>query len=485
MSATVRRWILSAALLAAAALAFLAMQVRDGRANAASSATAAPSRDIEVAREDLAPLALVASEPEPRSSERAAVEAAADMPPTAAFVGSDDIDVLGLVVDTEGIPVTLFGVRATRIDGEYRPANEVGGEPADAIQRVREQGITLHPRGEFEVLDLPRGRWLIEPFADEMLAAWRHIAVGTQPEPIVFVMNSAAIVTGVVLDPDAQPVAGAEITVDSRGSAQPTDCLGRFRLTLYGGEHALLATAAGFLPSERREVSVHPGDRIVDVELALHAGGALRGVVLDESGAPIAGCAVSVGGSHGLLTDSNGAFEVRGLLAGRLEVLVRTPSPVAEPPWLASALVEADKTTTIELRIVRERPVRVLGRVEKPGLELKGATVRAIPVGGQLMRSAPARRSGDGWATEVEPEFRRSRDGSVSLGRIVRITNEPGEPVHQRRDGEVSEDGRFELTLSTPGRYEFELTNLLFGDAVAPTIVDVPDQDVFGLTLEP
>jgi hypothetical protein len=483
MSAPARRSILAAALIAAIAIAFFATLEQRNRAVAASSASASAIREAASAPEELDPLAPIADEPEPRASERAAVEPAVETPPTAAAVGSNDIDVLGLAVDAAGIPVTLFGVRATRLDASSGPADEVASESADSIRRVREEGITLHPRGEFEMRGLPRGRWLIEPFADEMLTAWRHIAVETSPERIVFVMNSAAIVTGVVLDGDAQPVAGAEVTVDSRVSAQPTDGLGRFRLQLYGGEHALLATADGYLPSERRELSVAMGDRVDDVELSLHAGGTLRGVVLDESGAPIAGCGVSVGASaNWILADSNGVFEVSGLAAGRLNVLVRTPSPVREHPWLATALIEANKTTTIELRIVRERPVRVLGRIEKPGIELKGAIVRAIPVGGQLMRTGIGVR--DEWG-DGSGKYVRYRDGRVSLRGVVRINSQPREALGQREDGEVADDGRFELSLSTPGRYEFQLTNLLFHEPVAPVIVDVPDQDVFELTLEP
>lgn len=183
---------------------------------------------------------------------------------------------------------------------------------------------------------------------------------------------------GIVLDPDDQPVRGAEVTVsraqeagvtggfarrvevrggpggqprifngsDSRSAT--TDETGRFEVTgLTAGRFSVNASHREWAPMDARPIDLADGEVPEELELHLMPGGALTGVTYDADGQLLANATVSLKpapkpgadnaaefmmlGSHGLhgptstTSDGEGRYEMRGLAAGQYYAEVKAP----------------------------------------------------------------------------------------------------------------------------------------------------------------
>jgi hypothetical protein len=163
-------------------------------------------------------------------------------------------------------------------------------------------------------------------------------------EPVKIELERAVRVTGVVRDPDGNPVAGAtvapahtgtgnSITGDTRFSV-PTANDGTFVMTLPASGNAKYNLVAhdgkygqwrkwanGVLPPIR----TRPGDELKDVVITLTRPATVRGRATDESGKPLAGRDVRASAADKLenryydpttTTDENGEFELRFIRPG-------------------------------------------------------------------------------------------------------------------------------------------------------------------------
>jgi len=393
----------------------------DDRVSAATSGPGSELAERAQAAHELHDL-VVASEP--ADAERTVSETPAA--PAAA------IDVHGRVVDEQGLPVEEFGVRALAVDAE----------PAAA---PREWPSAAHPRGEFDLLGLAPGAWEISVTADGLRLDQAALVKATDPERIEFLMRGTALVHGVVLDAQARPLVGAEITVDGRAARQTSDNGGHFRVELGLGEHVLVGRASGFLPSRPVDVLVDSRAGVGNVELVLQRGGTLRGTVLDEANLPVSDCAMTALARPDAksTTDARGQFEIAGLAPGCAVLSLLAPlAGVAQGDrWYGTAMIEPERTTEIVVHIARERWVRIAGRVEGDALDIFGTRINAVPIAGQFVRA----------------------NGTETA---------------------VAADGTFELKLSSAGRFRFDRI-AMFSEDIVSLVVDVPDQDVFELTLKP
>ncbi len=273
-------------------------------------------------------------------------------------VGSDAAD-LGVLVMVPG--ATLSG----------RVLDLVGEPVADAAIRVvvpgtgGERSDTTRPRAQSD----EQGRFCIEGLASDVKVRLAVAAAGflptTEPsvrvptsEPLEIRLAPAALVSGVVVDDNGEPVAAAEVSLVAvpltagsatvRASPGTADAFagaafagakdgggedfhavmaeedGSFAMEAAPGIVHLHAVAMGFARSEPRRLEIAPSSPVVGLRLKLRAGAVLEGQVTDVGGNAIAGARVAVADARGL-SDRAGLFRVAGIEAGLVTAAVTAP----------------------------------------------------------------------------------------------------------------------------------------------------------------
>ena len=312
------------------------------------------------------------------------------------------------------------------------------------------------------------------------------------------------------------------------------------------------ARASGRGEASIAGVRVVAGQRTEVGTLRLRGGGIVRGTVVDADGQGIPGATVSaerdLSMQSGDLVDetgSTGAFEIRGVPAGRLSVGATHPAYAPAKPVVAE--VEPGKETAA-IRLVLLEGARVEGRaVHRDGRPFASGLVRAAalepgtegigdersPVGPDgsfvidhvtagrtrvefLAPSAPGALTGvasrevvlrDGETATVDFSLRDvlvagsvTRGGQPAPG--VRVSVRSLEGASTVRYGGLApralvaapgppflvattqEDGRYELLVFTPGRARVSLDSVAGDQRYPGREVDVPDVDRFELDLE-
>ncbi len=332
-------------------------------------------------------------------------------------------------------PPNTGGLRVKLRWSDGTPAAGIGmdvkceNDPAPREERFRgvtgEDGVALFEElfaGPVD-LDLDRG----VRFEAEVAAGSRQTAELTIPEGFD--------VEGLVVDPEGQPVSGAEIWGEGREWRWPDGKLltrtaadGSFRLRGIG-EYArgFGARAPGHQPSvvflpAGLPVGPH-GTRIVTLELGA-PGGRVEGRVLDPYGKPIAGALVQAGPRGGYIVDSPSGLRGKTAaplpiesgpggsfaLAGDLEPGIQPIHALARgfPVWEGSVRVTEGSTAIIEIRL--QRPASVVGRVvTAAGEPVPNATVVA------------AHEEGGGWYFHSfpPPEATTDEGGNFTLGWVA------------------------------------------------------------------
>lgn len=362
-------------------------------------------------------------------------------------------------------------------------------------RRYRWMEVRTDEDGRFDFLGAPPGTgYTVSATHPGMAIADAHgIEVRVGETTTVTLRGAAgARVAGRVLDPGGVPLAGAQVAMiyvdlsrlllsaDGRGEPIATDEDGAFRIEhVAAGRIALVAVAPGHASSAVQQITVVDGGVYDDVELLLGEGHTLRGRVVDEQGAPLAGARVDVRplerpprrmGANPLLlalkirnisvaTGSDGRFEARGLEGERLLLQVRKPGYVTEVRFGVPVDVK-----DLEIRLVRG--ATIVGRV----LHEDRTPVQRFAV---RTRSRPAKAADDtdevasalrGDPEEIEASFRRRgfrpRDVDAEFRRVRRVRLPEGRSLGDRGFGDAggtwrevrSPDGRFELTGIPPGR---------------------------------
>ncbi|MCB9913705.1 MAG: carboxypeptidase regulatory-like domain-containing protein [Planctomycetes bacterium] len=352
------------------------------------------------------------------------------------------------------------GAPATRYSLEVRPDWNVqdGLEWSD--------GKTVGVRddeGRFEVRGLRSGAWSVsvrgKDFVAEDVARFKIPHAG----PLDLVVRRAAALSGVVVTPGGEPVAGATLTVIRNvgnashwdESGERTDAEGAFELRrLEPADYELFARAAGWAQSARASVQLAPGETRTDLRLVLRAGGRLTGVVLPAAGRVDGRRVTAWGGEarvhESRVTDDAGAFEFDGLAEGHYDVTLEPASEDGdETDWQiaranrtsATAEVVAGGTTHVELGAPPAQPIRVFGVVRSGGAGVAGYVVHFA---GGLHRSEAATRTDEqgGYALEVDGAGSYAvtlRPGDSAFGVNYQVRRvEVGGVAEQREDFELA-----------------------------------------------
>ena len=163
--------------------------------------------------------------------------------------------------------------------------------------------------------------------------------------------HTATGITGVVVDPEGQPIEGAQI-VARRDDAAAFALAGQASASsgadgsysiegLEPGAYRLTAVASGYSPTELYPVTVG-GDRSQRADLELQRGKPIRGQLLDPAGQPVSGALVmfsltgkQMGAGTPGESDINGWLEVMGPADGPVDVTVLSQA------WAPKRLVGA------------------------------------------------------------------------------------------------------------------------------------------------
>jgi len=233
-------------------------------------------------------------------------------------------------------------------------------------------------------LDVIAGEWIVHARKDGYLTSEiESVVVGGYGEvdldnPLVLI-GTPSTVTGSVLNPSGNPIAGATVHVETANTsyAATTNSTGRFVLTLPGGTWMLWAEKSGFETSETREVAV-PNGGSVEVEppfVLWPVVASITGRVTDGEVGFADALVVAAPPSGSVITtrtDANGDFLLTPQAphyAIRAEVEGYRPSA-----WLQVTTADDESFAGLEL-IVEPRDGVIAGTVLGEGEPVAGALV--------------------------------------------------------------------------------------------------------------
>lgn len=319
------------------------------------------------------------------------------------------ITIRGHVRDATGQPITDANVYAS-----------VSGGP----RALRGAEATSRTGGSYILAGLSPGPYVVRVHASGFSPSVRYVEAGTKDAD--FILEQSGTIAGTVADGAGRSIDSFQVAAqtaeseDGGSSSYPiTSADGRFSLDgLEAGTYVVTVSAPDRTSATISGVKVRSG-ATTDVGIVrLGEGGVVRGVVVSSEGTPIPGATVLAlragnriqvpGEGQQDVTDGAGAFEVRGLPAGPLELRAKHPT-----------FVDA----------------RVTGLEVDP---VKGVAEARIVMG----------RGGriEGWV--------RQRDGGVASGLFVRVmTDQPVDSLPAELDAvPVGPDGRFHLDRVPQGR---------------------------------
>lgn len=286
--------------------------------------------------------------------------------------------VVRVIWQADGSPAEGIHLRLVKA-GQLDPANDIGGV-TDA------HGLwTLDPA--------PLGTVGVSSDRDGFVAG--EVQAGRATE-LDLALPPGTLVAGIVLGPEGEPVAHAEIWLSyltqwARGAIiDRADAEGRFAVRGVSGPRWIGARAPGFTPSDLAEV-LRDAPAEMQVELRLgRAGGIVRGTVTDTVHRPIGGASVMIGPDHGwpgpervsatrgygpppfrLRTAADGSFEARDVPPGVVPVEVKASGFT---PLMTAIDVFAGETQDHHIPLEPGAVVRGVVR-DGRGLGVPGASV--------------------------------------------------------------------------------------------------------------
>lgn len=316
----------------------------------------------------------------------------------------------GRVVDDAGTPVA-----DARVDA--RPTDRRMGARRSPMAGGREP-VTSDLDGRFRVEDLVRGQRVEVVVKKSGYAEARVPGVTVPPEPpLVIALEAAATLSGVVVDEDGDPVAGASIGIRAQGgglgglggsfASGNSDEEGRFTVqNVPPGDLVVTVSARGFQTLEKTGLQVERGQDLEDQRFVLEPGALVAGRVLDASGRPVPEALVQVlqddsarrlGRFSSASSDADGNYLLEGVSPGPRSFAAEHGDHVRAVRDLEVVAGE----NRLDFRL--EAGSRVSGRVvDEGGSPVAGAVIGTSRTGGHLGFGRSDVTSDDSGAFELE-----------------------------------------------------------------------------------
>ncbi len=354
----------------------------------------------------------------------------------------------GVVVDSAGKPLSgadvwlASGMPPTGEQPSIGGVLWMGGRRASLADL---QSTLAHTRtsegGEFR-LELPAA--VVQSQEPLPVAVWAHMAPGriavkhlawaipAPEQPIRLVIETPGQAGFRLLGPDGAPLAGARVLPTAFAHAVVPRELAEKVAAVAGDDGAVVLSA--FAPGELRWVHVQSpkhGTQIIrtlgpettgPIEFRLKPVGRVSGRVVANAGGPVSGLPVraetfpdgyDLGGTLGsasVTTDEKGNFEIPAIAAGRLSLVLELRSRPdlpfrGLPP--ANQVVEAGRTTSVEIRLKRAVHIEGIIRERTTGLPIAGVSPQipdlASRVGGNPRAVTDAKGRFEGYMEGDQP----------------------------------------------------------------------------------
>ena len=367
----------------------------------------------------------------------------------------------GVVTDVSGGPIAGARIDAARAGGMARPDRAIATTMTSADGRYR--------------LTVAEGPLFVGARSPDYAAQSRLVEVGAGGATADFALVPGGVIEGVVLDDKTRrPVAGAAVTArrdastialaEARRHGATAGPDGRFRIAgLRPGAYELDARHGARRTQAATLVGLGVAEQLGDVELLVGAGLAIRGRVVGEDGAAIAGAKVqALGDGRGreVEADAAGAFVLDGLAPGNYLLLGRGDTAVPGP--VTRVRVEARDVGGVV--VTARRGAKLRGRVAPPQVcEIRLELEHAL---GQLRGGA---------IPFMLAPVTSAADGAFELGPV------PHGPLALAARCRSGARGRLEVAAAQlGGELVVEVTP---GAAIAGRVVDGKGKPVAGVTV--
>ncbi|HEY0252182.1 MAG TPA: carboxypeptidase-like regulatory domain-containing protein, partial [Kofleriaceae bacterium] len=195
---------------------------------------------------------------------------------------------------------------------------------AHAHVEVHSQELFTDEHGDLTFKGVPLLGTRFEVRADGFAPTRVDLETGDDPRRAfekTIILVPGAPISGTVVDQTGKPVPKASVAVSQGRFRDSVDCddAGHWTVPFLGaGKVSLTASADGFL-SAPEQLVMHDLRGTRDVAVRVTVGAIARGIVVDESGAPVDHASVTVGDGSGF-SDAKGHFEIVGIKPGDAEI---------------------------------------------------------------------------------------------------------------------------------------------------------------------
>lgn len=372
-----------------------------------------------------------------------------------------------------------------RLEGQVvdRRKRPIGGA---SVTLGGDRTVLTEADGGFAFDGLFEGAYSVIAEAGDAYAESIEVRLDATSDPLELELTRGPSLRVRVVDLDGAPIAGARVRTSTRDTRTDADGNAQLRAVDYDSE-SFTVTAAAFAPATVRVDTGDDPTATIEQEVVLRAGTQLAGIVLDESGQPVANASVDLleGGdgnrSERVSSDEHGEFTFEGIARGDYFITARS-SELATGPGVEVAI---DGTTPARTVVYAVRGAEVTGIVvDEHDRPIAGADVR---VGWRTTESATdgtfvmrgleageleigARSPTHGARTSVHHIEARGQlrvrlvlDASTIAGVVVDPAGRPveGASVFARSSdphgfglAETDASGRFDLGGLPPGEYD-------------------------------